>query len=202
MLETYCRASFQKILVDPVAEGLNHKLSANVITACSLVTGLLVLPALCLKYNLLACGLLLLSGYLDTLDGTLARFSGQSSKLGGFFDIVSDRLVEWFVVMGLYYADPARAPYIIWLLGSIMMCVTLFLVIGIMVKENSEKSFYYSPGLIERAEAFIFFIAMILCPKAFAPLCVTLSLLIMLTCVLHARHFYAWVQQVGEPHHQ
>jgi len=45
--------------------------------------------------------LLLLSGILDTLDGTVARLGERSSKFGATLDSSLDRYVEMFVFMGI-----------------------------------------------------------------------------------------------------
>ncbi|MDE4940495.1 CDP-alcohol phosphatidyltransferase, partial [Francisella tularensis subsp. holarctica] len=48
---------------------------------------------------------------------------------------------------------------------SIIVCISSWLLVGIFSQNESSKSFYYSPGLIERAETFIFFIVMFLFPN-------------------------------------
>ena len=47
--------------------------------------------------------LLLLSGILDTLDGTVARLGERSSKFGATLDSSLDRYVEMFVFMGITF---------------------------------------------------------------------------------------------------
>jgi len=77
-------------------------------------------------------------------------------------------MVEFAVILGLFFVDAnERALPSLVMLGSILLCITTFLVVGIFVENQSVKSFFYSPGLIERAEAFIFFSIMILFPSTF-----------------------------------
>jgi hypothetical protein len=80
------------------------------------------------------------------------------------------------------------------MLGSILICVTSFLVVGIFLENTSQKSFYYSPGLIERAEAFLFFVLMILFSKAFSILAVIFSILVFLTAALRLYQFAQYRQ--------
>lgn len=47
--------------------------------------------------------LLLISGILDTLDGTIARLGERASKFGAALDSTLDRYVEMFVFMGIIY---------------------------------------------------------------------------------------------------
>jgi len=134
--------------------------------------------------------LLLISGFLDTLDGTVARLTDKTSDVGSVLDIASDRMVELAVMMGLYLVDPAhRALGVLFMLGSCYLCITCFLVVAIFSPNSSEKGFHYSPGLIERAEAFLFFIAMILYPRYFAFLGYLFTGLVFLTSYLHIKQF-------------
>ena len=48
-----------------------------------------------------AGALVLLSGLLDAIDGVIARTAGKVTKFGGFFDSVSDRYADAFVLAGV-----------------------------------------------------------------------------------------------------
>ncbi|HUT15955.1 MAG TPA: CDP-alcohol phosphatidyltransferase family protein [Anaerolineae bacterium] len=71
--------------------------------------------------------LVALAGLIDTLDGALARETGQDSQFGAFLDSVSDRYSEGTVLFGLflwYLSTGARlelALIFIALLGSVMV---------------------------------------------------------------------------------
>lgn len=68
--------------------------------------------------------MLLLSGILDTLDGTVARLGERSSKFGAALDSSLDRYVEMFVFMGItfHFRD---SPMFFWsflaIMGSMMV---------------------------------------------------------------------------------
>lgn len=191
MIEEYLRPPYQRYLVNPLAKRLGEQLKPNHITLLSASLGLLVLPALLLNHPWLAIALMLLSGYCDSLDGTLARFYHQSSDWGTTLDIMSDRLVEFVIVLALWTIAPEeRSLWIILMLGSMLLCISSFLVVGIFSINQSEKSFHYSPGLMERAEAFFFFILMILWPQAFMPLALLFTVLVSLTAAIRLRQFY------------
>lgn len=191
MIEAYIRPAYQRILVDPIARMLRDKTSPNHLTLLSGAAGLLILPCLYFGAYSSAIILLLLSGYLDTLDGTLARLTQHSSDWGSVLDITIDRLVEFVVIFGLWIIAPeARGFWVIMMLGSILLCITSFLVVGIFTANESEKGFYYSPGLMERAEAFAFFIAMILWPSYFSTFAFLFSLLVLLTATIRLKQFY------------
>ena len=132
---------------------------------------------------------LITSGFFDTLDGSLARSQQATSNRGAVFDIIADRAVEWGVILGLYFYDPSRSLLCLLMMGSILLCITSFLVVGMFQENTSEKSFHYSPGLMERAEAFIFFSLMILLPQFFTVLAILFVALVLLTAILRAYQF-------------
>lgn len=186
MLEHMIRPVYQRWLVDPIVEYIGDRLSPITVTILSGLCGGAVWVALSLfSAPYWAVLFLLLSGYFDTLDGSLARAQQRTSPVGASVDITMDRLVEFFIIYALFSVDPqGRAHMSLLLLGSILLCVTTFLVVGIFSKgdhTSNKKSFYYSPGLIERPEAFGFFGVMILWPDAFIPLSIMLSGLILYT---------------------
>ncbi len=189
MLEAFLRPHIQALCVDPVAKRC-HAIPANLITLASCISGLLCLPALMAGWSYTATLLLVISGYLDILDGTVARFTLSSSAWGSILDIFADRLVELAVIIGLFAIDPStRAWPALAMLGSCYLCITSFLVVGIHSSNHGHKSFFYSVGLIERAEAFLFFVTMIWLPHAFVPLAVLFVSLVTLTAVLHLYQF-------------
>ena len=131
-----------------------------------------------------------MTGFLDTLDGSLARHLKTTSPKGTVFDITSDRLVEFSIILGLYAFDPThRALGTLLMLGSVLICVTSFLVVGIFEDNQTEKGFHYSPGIMERAEAFLFFGAMILFPSYFMILAILFTSLVFLTAVIRLSQF-------------
>jgi len=191
MIDSYFRTAYQRYFIDPITAKLcTTSVSPNTLTACALFSGLAILPMLYLGYNILALALLLCSGYCDTLDGSLARLLKRSTPLGAAFDIISDRVVEFIIILSLYLVDPEmRALYCLSMLGSVMLCVTSFLVVGVFTHNTSQKSFHYSPGLIERSEAFLFFALMIALPAYFSLLAILFSALVSITTLIRISEF-------------
>lgn len=181
MIDSYYREAYQKSCVKPILP-LFKRVSPKSVTILSLFFGLFASPLIAFGYSWTAFLFLLTSGYLDTLDGSLARYLKKTSSKGAALDIVSDRLVEFSIVLGLFFVAPSeRALPSIVMLGSILLCVTTFLVVGIFTENQSAKSFHYSPGVMERTEAFIFFALMILLPTTFTYLAYLFSFLTFFT---------------------
>lgn len=191
MLEKPLRPLLQPRWVDPAARlCIRLHISPQRMTLVSLIAGCGAAFAIAHSLSYLALLLLLLSGYADMLDGTIARFSTRTSAQGAVLDIVSDRAVEFALVAGLCGVDPLlRSIPCLWMLGSILLCVTSFLVVGIFTENASEKSFHYSAGWMERPEAFAFFAMMILFPLWFAYLAWSFTFLVFCTALIRVWEF-------------
>lgn len=192
MLEGKFRFFPQKIIIDPAAKFLVRvfgALNPNIITMFAVLSGTLV--PLCLANGYIKLSLVLLwgSGFFDMLDGSIARYQNNTSSIGTVYDIVADRVVEFSVLLGLYFINQDQGLFIILMLGSILICVTTFLVVGIMTENQSNKGFHYSEGLMERVEAFIFFSLMIILPEFFKELSVVFIALVLYTAVTRILEF-------------
>ncbi|HAU1152990.1 TPA: CDP-alcohol phosphatidyltransferase family protein [Legionella pneumophila] len=198
MLEQSLRHYYQLVLVDPILPALSDRITPLSITWLSGILGLLFIPFVLLDKPYIAISFLLLSGYLDTLDGSLARFQNRASDFGSAMDIVMDRIVEFSAVFALYLFDPQhRATLTILMLGSILLCITSFLVVGIFSNNTTQKGFYYSPGIMERAEAFLFFIFMTLFSNYFNFLAAVFCFLVCLTALIRLFEFKRSTQTSG-----
>ncbi len=127
----------------------NIRVPPNLIT----VTGLLVTltAAWVLTENLRYGGILILAGgFLDALDGAVARFHGMESRFGAFLDSVLDRYADGalFIGLGFYMAaDGSRVGVILCavsLLGAFLVSYTRARAEGIGISCTA--------GLMERPE--------------------------------------------------
>ncbi len=94
---------------------------------------------------------------LDAVDGAVARARGETSKMGGFLDGVSDRLVEFFLLISLLFV-PLGMPYApdaFWIILVLFFgtCMAAFVKAyaayqGALTREEADKM----PGILERGE--------------------------------------------------
>jgi len=79
-------------------------ITANQWTVLSIVPAILGFFALAVQHDmLLALGLFLISGFIDIIDGAVARVTGSVSNLGAYLDGMMDRFVEGFLFFGLMF---------------------------------------------------------------------------------------------------
>jgi len=127
LLSNWIRQRAQAFL-NVLARGLNKLgLTPNALT-------LIGLAGMCLIGGVLATGqfalgglLIIASGILDALDGTLARMTNRVTKFGAFLDSTTDRFAEGALYFGiLFWYTQLNQPTIIYLiyltlLGSLMV---------------------------------------------------------------------------------
>lgn len=78
-------------------------LSPNQVTLASLLSSLLASLLLALGHPVLYGLLIFLSGFLDGVDGALARLTGKATPFGGFFDSLADRYSDFAAVAGFVF---------------------------------------------------------------------------------------------------
>ncbi|MFR3499689.1 CDP-alcohol phosphatidyltransferase family protein [Acinetobacter sp. RIT592] len=165
MLDTHGRK-----YVDPIINcGANFfiklNLTANNVTVIALLLGILTSVFIYIDMSILAVITLWISGYLDAVDGSIARKTKTTSLFGTLMDITFDRIVETSIILSLAmkYSN-ARINFIV-LLICIIISMTIFLTVGALVEKKGMKSFYYQAGVAERSEGFLMFSLMILVPN-------------------------------------
>ncbi|MTH54472.1 CDP-alcohol phosphatidyltransferase family protein [Bacillus mangrovi] len=161
MLDTHGRKYVQPVIESTAAVLLKWKLSANQVTAIAFVIGVSSGLLIFLNQPVLAVIVLWLSGFLDAVDGTMARKT-KPSPWGTVMDITFDRVVEISVILGLAFAFPEAQWVLLLLSCSIIVSMTIFLTVGALSEKQGVKSFYYQAGVAERTEGFILFSLMIL----------------------------------------
>lgn len=157
MLDTHCRKYVQPIIRIGAQFFLKLGFTANKVTILAMLIGISSGVFIYFGYNYIGILVFWLSGYLDAVDGTIARETNSSSSFGTLMDITFDRLVEVSVIIGIA-SKYRELSYPAMLLSiSMLITMTIFLTIGSLAEKKGEKSFYYQPGLIERTEGFIMF---------------------------------------------
>ncbi|MGL5253777.1 MAG: CDP-alcohol phosphatidyltransferase family protein [Brevinema sp.] len=165
MLDTFLQHKIKKATTIGANALIQKGLTANMITVFGLFTGLMIPFVFWLGYPKWAVAVLIFTGLLDILDGTMARAQGGGTPRGAFMDICFDRAVESFFLVVMAFHFPDALLGITLLLASFFVSITVFLTSGLLVPKEHFKSFYYIPGLMERTETFILFGFMMVFPQ-------------------------------------
>jgi CDP-diacylglycerol--glycerol-3-phosphate 3-phosphatidyltransferase len=128
---TAIETGYYKILETRIVPRLiDWKLLPNHLSYAGLLSSMLAGLSF-IYFPLLGGVLTLLTGLLDTLDGSLARATGQSKKFGAFLDSVLDRYTELMIYLGIWFyfhRSNAQTHYslliLLILFGSLMVSYT------------------------------------------------------------------------------
>lgn len=155
MLDTHCRRYVQPLIGVGAEIAMKFGLSANAVTIIAMLLGVFSGGLVVFGFNVLAVLVLWFSGYLDAVDGTIARKTKSSSAFGTVMDITFDRMVEGAVILGVAYKYSEFSFISLILAISIIISMTIFLTTGPLAENKGEKTFYYQAGLAERTEGFL-----------------------------------------------
>ncbi len=143
-------------------------ISPNIWTFLSIILAIVGFVGLAYYKNmLLGVVLFLLSGFLDAVDGAVARTTRTTTRLGGYLDGIIDRLVEAFLLIGLLIFDiPGFIIFDTWIPSHIWIILTLFFGSALTSYSRayasqkkvlvSDRILNWMPGVLERTERLIF----------------------------------------------
>jgi archaetidylinositol phosphate synthase len=187
MLDTHARKWVQPSIEGTARLFLKKELSANQVTIIAFIIGSATGLVYSLGFPVIAVILLWLSGFLDAVDGTMARMT-KPSPFGTVMDVTFDRIVEISVILGVAFLHPDIMWALLLLSVSIIISMTIFLTVGAVSEKQGMKSFYYQAGLAERTEGFILFSLMMLFP----------SIVLWTTLLFFAVELYTGIQRFLE----
>jgi len=96
-------------------------LKPNAVTTTSLLVSCLAGAAYSLRLPLLGAVGLLGSGFIDMLDGAVARATGTASRFGAVYDHVLDRYAEFAVLLGIGLGGLVNWIWVVFALFGMVM---------------------------------------------------------------------------------
>ncbi|GCD09903.1 CDP-alcohol phosphatidyltransferase family protein [Clostridium tagluense] len=183
MLDTHGRKYISPLFKGAANIFLSLNMTANSITIIAFIIGLLPFAFIYADKPLIAVTLLWVSGFLDAVDGEMARVSNTSTPWGTLMDITFDRLVELGIILAMALKEPQSRMQLLFLTAAIVLSMTVFLTVGALSQNKGSKSFYYQAGVAERTEGFIFFTLMILIPAHLQLVTGIFSIVIVITAL-------------------
>ncbi len=197
MLDSKARYLIEPMFKRSASFLLGLGFSPNGITTLAFASGASSAAAILMGEKAVAIVLIWVSGWLDAVDGTAARMTGQKSPWGTFMDITSDRLVEVLIILAFSIIHPEIRFEFLLLLSAIILSMTVFLTSAALIDNNGIKSFHYQKGIMERTEGFLFFTLMILFPLYMGIITKVFALMIMLTFIQRTAETYKRFHKKG-----
>ncbi|MHA1409611.1 MAG: CDP-alcohol phosphatidyltransferase family protein [Candidatus Odinarchaeia archaeon] len=196
------REKYQKMMA-PVGEKLAEiGLTANMLTFISLIVA--IIGGVFFAYNYLIIGVIfiLLTAFIDMLDGSVARASGGGTRFGAVFDHTLDRFAEFALIFGLGFSI---------FVDMWVAFLTLFLmVMASFIRAKAEsvgKLEKCTVGIAERQEKLILIIVgavltaifptVFLLGFSIIEICLLIVAVLSLITVIQRLH-YTWMQTGGK----
>ncbi len=188
MLDAAIRPHIDKPLAVVAKQAVAWGVSANTATVLAFALGIAAAALVAAQLYWPALALLLVSRFLDGLDGAIARQT-QLTDLGGYLDITLDFIVYAAVVFAFALADPVRnALAAAFLTTSFMAPAATFLAYAIFAQKHGitteirgAKSLYYLGGLTEGFETILTLCLMCAFPDWFAVIAVVYGVMCWIT---------------------
>ena len=129
-------------ILNPIARNLN--INPNMVTIVSPFIALLAAYGFANHDLILGCLGIFLSGFLDVLDGAVARYHDRSSRFGAFLDSTMDRFADAIIYIGIIFGG-----YCDWFVGvlAIHSAITVSYVRARAESQGAECNI----GIAERA---------------------------------------------------
>ena len=175
--------------LEPLAKRLN--INPNIVTIIS--PFLALISAIFFAYGNLLCGALfiLLSGFLDVVDGAVARYHNRASPFGAFLDSTMDRFADAIIYIGIIFGG-----YCDWFVGvlAIHSAITVSYVRARAESQGAECNV----GIAERAVRLIILMLGAILAVAFKSNVIFTYFIILLVILSYftvgQRIFHVWKQ--------
>jgi archaetidylinositol phosphate synthase len=129
-------------ILNPIAQNLN--INPNIVTVISPFVAVIAAYGFANHMLILATLAILFSGFLDVMDGAIARYHGKTSKFGAFLDSTMDRFADAIIYIGIIFGG-----YCDWFVGvlAIHSAITISYVKARAESQGAECNI----GIAERA---------------------------------------------------
>ena len=129
-------------ILNPIAKNLN--INPNIVTVISPFIALIAAYGFANHLLILGAIAILASGFLDVVDGAVARYHNRSSPFGAFLDSTMDRFADAIIYIGIIFGG-----YCDWLVGvlAIHSAITVSYVRARAESQGAECNI----GIAERA---------------------------------------------------
>ena len=151
------RAFVSRAVTRPLDGLVRRRVSPNLITTIGVFVNLSAGLAYFVGWLQAGGALILLGGFVDIVDGHVARESGQTSKFGSFYDSTTDRLAEIFVFLGVLSLYLGNDPNIgePWMVYVVAAAMAGSLMVSYTRAKAEALGIDCKVGLMQRAERII-----------------------------------------------
>jgi phosphatidylglycerophosphate synthase len=139
------------------------QLSANQWTVLSLLMIIVTFYFLVNGELLLSAALLAFTSFIDVIDGAVARATRKATIFGAYLDAVTDRMIEFVTILGLFFIGypDFLLPMNIWLSTLLFSCLMITFTKAAAFEKGLVRK-ELKGGVLEHPDRMLFFIAIVL----------------------------------------
>lgn len=137
-------------ILNPLARHLN--INPNIVTVISPFVAVVAAYGFANHLLILATLAILFSGFLDVIDGVVARYHNKSSKFGAFLDSTMDRFVDAIIYIGIIFGG-----YCDWFVG--VLAIHSAICVSYVRARAESQGVECNIGIAERAVRMIILMA-------------------------------------------
>lgn len=137
-------------ILEPLAKRLN--INPNIVTVISPFLALASAYFFAQHQLIFGALFILLSGFLDVVDGAVARYHNRASKFGAFLDSTMDRFADAIIFIGIIYGG-----YCSWLVG--VLAIHSAITVSYVRARAESQGVDCNIGIAERAVRMIILMA-------------------------------------------
>jgi len=151
------RAQITRALVRPLDVLVRNRVNPNWITTVGVLVNALAALAFFLFLIPLGGALVLLGGFVDIVDGHVAKRGGMSTTFGSFYDSTTDRIAEIMVMLGVMSLYLGKEPNLgePWMAYVVASALAGSLMVSYTRAKAEALGIDCKVGLMQRAERII-----------------------------------------------
>ncbi len=182
-----------KKFIDPLAKRIN--INPNVLTILGLIVSILSGFMFAVGDLLLGAAMILLGGFVDMLDGAVARNNSSKTKFGGILDSTSDRFADAAIIIGIMYGGFVNP-----LIGALAIHASL--TVSYVRARAESEGISCSVGFAERAERLIIVVAGAILSVVFHENMILYGAIVLIMILgyltVFQRVYYSWKELKGQ----
>ena len=129
-------------MLNPIARNLN--INPNIVTVISPFVAVIAAYGFANHLLILGTVTILFSGFLDVVDGAVARYHDKASKFGAFLDSTMDRFADAIIYIGIIFGG-----YCDWFVG--VLAIHSAICVSYVRARAESQGVYCNVGIAERA---------------------------------------------------
>ncbi len=206
MFDVYLNKLCRKPLQNIARFVSNKGLSANAVTVSNIPVNISIFFCIWAKWYGLAIVLILLSRFLDGLDGAIARERHSSHPASGYLDIMVDYIFYISIPLGFVVADSHNA-----VAGAFVLAAYTFTGVNFMASAAAaaklhlrsyafpNKALYYATNIVEGAETIVYSLVVCIVPQFFVAISTGYAIILFITTPIIL--YFRWKEFLKSPYY-